>query len=494
VSNDDEVRALFLENTVFDRLVAALHERGMKLVFDVVCNHSSPDVNGTKGQLFDDGKLIADFNDDKNDWYHHYGSVQDWSSAWQVQNCELAGLATFNENNNEFRAYVKASIRQWLDKGIDALRVDTVKHMPLWFWQEFSADMRSHKPDVFLFGEWIYSHPSVAASVEFANQSGLSMLDFGFAMALRACLGTNDPRGFGLLEEIFAADVVYRCSTELVTFVDNHDMPRFGSLNPDEGALRLALVVLLMARGVPCLYYGTEQGLHDDTNGGNDPYNRPMMTSWDTENPLYRTIATLSRVRRENVAVQHGSHRQRFVTPDAYVFTRRYQDARVCVFVNRGDDVTLPRIEVDLPDGEHVCVLTGRTIAVTHGGVDDVSLGAREALVLVVDQAARPFTSLARVQINGFKTSPGQVLAITGDAPELGEWDLGRAVRLEYIHDNLWQGGVRFDVSSGKPVAYKFVVFDDSPGLASAQRENRTVRRRVVPVDGVAKWRDIWEE
>jgi glycosidase len=61
-----------------------------------------------------------------------------------------------------------------LRKGIDALRVDTVKHMPLWFWQEFTSDMVSERPDVFMFGEWIYSHPSDPASVEFANLSGMS--------------------------------------------------------------------------------------------------------------------------------------------------------------------------------------------------------------------------------------------------------------------------------------------------------------------------------
>ena len=422
------------------------------------------------------------------------GSVEDWSNEWQVQNCELAGLATFNENNIDFRNYVKSAIRQWLDKGIDALRVDTVKHMPLWFWQELSADMLSHKPDVFMFGEWIYSHPDVQASVEFANKSGFSMLDFGFAMALRACLGHNDERGFGLLEQIFADDVKYRCSTELVTFIDNHDMSRFGSLNGDPAALRLALVVLLMARGVPCVYYGTEQNLHDDTNGGNDPYNRPMMTSFDPETPLYRDIATLARVRRENIAVQFGGHEQRFVTPDVYVFTRRYGDARCCVIVNRAGETTLPRFETSLADGEHRCVLTGRAIQVRGGGINDLTLGRQEAIVLEVNGRPREASSLARLQLNGFKTNPGQIVAVIGDVPELGEWDLARAVKLEYIHDNLWQGDVAFEESAGRAVAYKLVVIDESPEASGARRESRTARRRIAPPTGIAKWRDVWEK
>jgi cyclomaltodextrin glucanotransferase len=494
VSNDEEVRALFLENTVFDRLVEALHARGMKLVFDIVCNHSSPDVNGIKGRLYDDGKLIADFHDDKNHWYHHYGSVEDWDSDWQVKNCELAGLATFNENNTDFRNYVKSSIRQWLDKGIDAVRIDTVKHMPLWFWQEFSADMLSHKPDLFLFGEWIYSHPEIAPSVEFANKSGVSMLDFGFAMALRQCLGQHHPRGFALLEDIFAQDDKYRCSTELVTFVDNHDMPRFGSLNPDHGALRLAMVVLYLARGIPCVYYGTEQHLHVDENGGNDPYNRPMMASFDEEAPLFRDMAALARVRHENLAVQFGRHRERFVSPDVYVFTRHYQGAHACVIVNRADEVILPRVDTDLPDGTYRCQLTGRELTITNGGLDELRVYSQEAIVLSVEAAPCVARAVARIQFNGFRTAAGQQVFVLGDRPELGEWDLGRAVRLEYIHANLWQGDVCFEASAGQPIAYKFVVIDESTDPVSAVRENRTVRRRVAPLAGVAKWRDVWEE
>src|SRR4028119_1959468 len=121
------------KDTVFDKLVYELHQRNMKLVLDIVCNHSNPDFSGKKGELYDDGVKIADFNNDVNNWYHHYGEITDWTDEWQIQNKELSGLATFNENNSEYREYIKSAIKQWLDRGVDALRVDTVKHMPIWF-------------------------------------------------------------------------------------------------------------------------------------------------------------------------------------------------------------------------------------------------------------------------------------------------------------------------------------------------------------------------
>ncbi len=69
-------------DTTFDRLIDELHKRNMKLVLDIVCNHSNPDFSGVKGELYDDGVKIADFNNDERNWYHHYGEVTNWEDEW----------------------------------------------------------------------------------------------------------------------------------------------------------------------------------------------------------------------------------------------------------------------------------------------------------------------------------------------------------------------------------------------------------------------------
>ena len=494
VKSEDEVRVFTRNDTVFDELVAGLHERGMKLILDVVANHSSPDANGVKGQLFDDGVLIADFHDDKKNWYHHYGPVKDWSSEWQVQNCELAGLATFNENNTEYRAYVKSAMKAWLDKGVDSLRIDTVKHMPIWFWQEFTADMASHKPGVFMFGEWSAASPDVDASVEFANKSGMTILDFGLCYAIRAALGSNAEQGFQIVHDVFEKDPKYRSASELVTFVDNHDMPRFQSLNGDGDVLRMAIALVLTCRGIPCLFYGTEQYLHDDTNGGADPYNRPMMERFDTSSPLFQDVRKLSEMRRRNVAIQFGSQWTRYITPDVFCFSRRYRDARAFVALNRGEAMTIERLETDMADGEYECILTGRKVKVEGNGISGFALGRHEVVVLESIDGAPSAPATIRAQLNHCPTAPGEIVAILGDAPELGAWDPSRAPRLEWINANLWQMDVPFRDTIGQPVAYKYVILNEADGSVVPRREGRTVRRRAVPTEGVAKWRDVWEE
>lgn len=477
------------KDTVFDKLVYELHQRKMKLVLDIVCNHSNPDFSGKKGELYDDGVKIADFNDDEDNWYHHYGEVQNWEDEWQVQNCELSGLATFNENNIAYRSYIKSAIIQWLDRGVDALRVDTVKHMPIWFWQEFTADILAHRPDVFIFGEWIYSDPRNDLSVEFVNESGMTILDFGLCVAIREVLGEVAEAGFQLIQDVLNLDRRYYGATELITFIDNHDMPRFQSLNADRQMLRLAICLIMTSRGIPCLYYGTEQYLHDDTEGGNDPYNRPMMEQWDTDSQIYRDVRLLSGLRRLNPAISMGSQWQKYLTADVYCYVRRYRDSVVFVAMNRGDSVTVEAVDTELPDGEHTEVLSRRKFEVKEAMLYNLELGSGEVMIFSRVGERVKAKTIVRAQLNSVKTQPGERIAVIGDCPELGNWDISKAYPLEYINTNTWFGEIPFDESAGKLIAYKYVLLREGQ---SPLRENLVCRRWVLAAEGTVKWRDKW--
>ena len=77
--------------------------------------------------------------------------------------------------------------------------------------------------------------------------------------------------------------------------MDNHDNPRFLSMNPSQTALKNELAFVIMGDWIPIVYYGTEQGF----NGGNDPNNRESLWPFiSAENPLYKFIATLIKFRK----------------------------------------------------------------------------------------------------------------------------------------------------------------------------------------------------
>jgi len=483
-----EPNSLF-ECTAYNRLIEALHQRGMKLILDIVCNHSSPDVNGEKGKLYDNGVLIADYYNDVNNFYYHNPEITDWEDEYQLFHYEMAGLATFNEKNINYRNYIKTAIKQWLDAGVDALRIDTVKHMPIWFWQEFISDIQSHKPSVFIFGEWGFSNPKDGRSPQFSNESGMSILDFGLSGGIREGLAEGKPGGFYLVQDVFDLDYLYNTATELITFIDNHDMPRFQSLNPDPDILRLAIGLIMTCRGIPCIYYGTEQYLHNNTNGGYDPYNRPMMEKWDTDTQIYKDIQLLSKLRRLNPAISLGSQQQKFITENVYCYLRRYRDSRCFVAINKGETITIDVENTELEDGEYTCILTKRNFVVKNGKISGLNLGSKEMIILSYIGDRVKGQTLVRVQLNGINTQPGEKVVVIGDCPELGNWDIDKAYALEYINKNTWFGEIPFNESAGNPITYKYALcFENQETL----RENILNRRWILTEKGTVKWRDIW--
>jgi len=477
--------------TVFDRLVAEMHDRGMKLILDIVCNHSSPEIDGRKGEVYDDGVKIADFYNDINQWYHHNEAITDWHDEWQQLYCEIYELATFNEENPDFRHYIKSAIKKWLDKGVDALRIDTVKHMPLWFWQEFIGDMQAHKPSVFIFGEiGLPCHPWDGKSANLGNKSGMPILDYCLCGAIRAALAQNARGGFHLIHNVFEGDYHYNKATELVTFIDNHDIPRFQNINRDPELLRLAVLLIMTCRGIPCITYGTEQYLYDDTDGGGLPYNRPMMAKWDCTTQLYRDLRLLSNLRRVNPAVSLGRHVEKYITSDIYCYLRRYRDSRCLVAMNRADHpVTFDLEYTQLQDGEYNCLVTGRQFTVKDGNILGLELAPNQAIVLSYVGKPVQGKTIVQAQLNGMATKFGETVAVIGDCPELGNWDINKACRLEYINLNTWFGEIPFNESAGKTISYKYVLLREN---APPRRENLVNRRGILAGQGTVKCYDTW--
>ena len=476
-------------------LIQTFHDRGIKLILDIVCNHSSPDVNGSKGVVYDDGCLIADFFNDEQGMYHHYGPITDWEDEFQQINHEMMGLATFNETNLQFRNYIKSAIRAWLEVGFDALRVDTVKHMPIWFWQELVSDLRRYYPETFIFGEYGFGSPHDPRTIAYANDSGMSLLDFGLAYAIRGAFSDLSSGGFRQVQALLDMDHVYKRSTELVTFIDNHDMPRFLSVCNSLEKLELAVILLLTLRGIPCLFYGTEQGLVNQTNGGHDPYNRPMMENWDLETSLCRSIQVLSGLRKANRALAYGSHHEKYMSETLYAFTRRYRESRVFSLLNQGDATCLSIHNCDLPDGDHRCLLSGETVRIEAGSIRNLHLPANTARVLSVIGPGVEAPVVVKFQLNNFFTQPGQVVVVTGDVPELGGWDLRQAPVLEFVNADTWFNEIGIDQSAGQAICFRFAVIwagAEDP-YQGACHENVLPRRYCLPTAGRVKLEHDWE-
>lgn len=378
----------------FDAMTSAAHEDGIKIILDFSPNDSNLIYSTPHGNLYDNGKLLATYDHDPKGMFHHNGTLTDLDSAYQLQYSNVYDLADLNLDNPTINRYIKDSIHQFQDHGVDAVRLDAVRHIP-WGWSySFANSVYSHKPS-FIFAEWFMSglkdkfYPDAC---KFANRSGMSLLDYPLAIAIRDVFANN--KSFSMIEATLKAeDNGFTRPGDLVTFVDNHDIPRLLTLNHNKHRLDEATAFVLTARGIPIVYYGDEQYLHNDTDGGKDPYTRPWMSSYDTHTVGFRLVQKLSALRRANDALAYGAMKPLLVRPDVFVFERRFGDDVVVVAINKSESASasIPALETSLPSGRHSDYLDGlmggSDIRVRDGFVSGFTLAAHGVAVW---QTARP--------------------------------------------------------------------------------------------------------
>ncbi len=372
----------------FVELINTAHANNIKVIIDFAPNHTSTAEYGDmqfpeNGNLYRDGTLISGFNDDTQNIFNHE-SWTDFSTWENSVYHSMYGLADLNQMNGTVDAYLKDSIDMWLNLGVDGIRVDAVKHMPMgWQSNWLSAIHENHQ--TFVFGEWFSgSTANDSEMTGFANESGMGLLEFRLANAIRDTLGSNMMSMQDLYHVMIDREDCYKEINDQVTFIDNHDMSRFMTLaNGNARALENAYVIMMTSSGIPTIYYGSEQY----ATGDNDPYNRGNMPGFDTSTTAYQVISKLAALRKNNAALAYGTTQERWMNGDVLVYERNFGSSTVVVAVNRnttqGFDIT--GTMTTLPDGKYEDVLGnllgGGTLTVSGGAVGSYYLGAGQAAV-----------------------------------------------------------------------------------------------------------------
>ncbi len=346
----------------FDSMVAAAHANGIRVIVDFTPNHSNQNDIGEIGALYDAGTLVGKFNADPNLYFHHNPSISNFNDSYQLQYFTLFDLADLNQDNPTIDKYLKDSLRQFMGHGVDAFRIDAVKHAN-WGWEYSLANSAYSAGPSFVFGEWFQGGTGEALyfdSHKFANHSGMSLLDFPLANAMRDVFASNGD--FHEIDNtITRENSDFASPNDLVTFVDNHDIPRLLSVNNNQNRLNEALVLLLACRGIPVVLYGDEQYLHNDTNGGTDPYNRIWMSQFDTQTRAYTLVNRMAALRQTNPALAYGGSQQRWINSDVYILERQFGASVALVAVNKSEtaNYSITGLFTALPAGSYPDYLNG---------------------------------------------------------------------------------------------------------------------------------------
>lgn len=377
----------------FDALTSAAHQNGIKVIVDFAPNHTNNNSAGENGSLYDNGTLVTTYPTDNSGYYHHNPNITDFNDRYQLQYYTLFSLADLNQENSTIDAYLKAAMQQLQQHGTDAFRIDAVKHVT-WGWEYSMVNSVFNNAPSFLYGEWFLgntSDPLYHDAYKFANHSGMSLLDFALNTAIRDVFASNN--NFSEIDSTLGAENAnFTWQNDLVTFVDNHDMPRFLTMNNNQNRLNEALAFLLTCRGIPTVYYGDEQYLHNDTTGGGDPYNRLWMSSFNTNTTAYSVIHTLAGLRQTNSALAYGSSTQRWINNDVYIYERQFFNDVVLIAINKNDtsSYNITGLYTALPAGNYSDYLNGTlggfgiTVSSGSGGnnpVTNFTLGAHTVAV-----------------------------------------------------------------------------------------------------------------
>ncbi len=311
----------------FTDLTRGLKQHGLKTVLDIVTNHSSPGFSAPQrqpgfGQLFGaDGKLLADH---QNLPPEQLKPATNPLHAWYNTKKDLAQLADLDGDNQAVRAYFLGAYRQWIAQGVDAFRIDTVRHQNTSFWAYFNQQIRAEHPDFFMFGEVFDYEPSKIAFYTKPENGGMSVLDFPMKAAIVKTFENSGTDYQELVKPLYLDGSVYHNAYELTTFYDNHDMARMKA--NDNGFIN-AHNWLFTARGIPVIYYGSEVGFMRGRaeHFGNRNYFGSEQISKAPQSPIYQALKKIAAVRKNSIALQRGLQLNVELKGDTAAFYRVYQ-------------------------------------------------------------------------------------------------------------------------------------------------------------------------
>jgi cyclomaltodextrinase / maltogenic alpha-amylase / neopullulanase len=260
----------------YKQLVAEAHKRGLKVIMDLVANHTAWDsVMMAHPQFYKQnaqGKIIP--------------PVPDWT--------DVAGL---NYANPQLREYMITMMKYWLQScDVDGFRCDVASMVPTDFWETARSQLESIKPDIMMLAE--ASKPDLMIKAFDADYS------WPLLSTLNDVLIKGEPasRVHASWEE---SDRQFPRATLHMRMTDDHDEARAIARFGERGALA-ASALMFTLDGVPLLYNGMEVG--DATESGDPALFEKLPIFWSPKErpPLRAVYHSLIELRKENAPFCNG--------------------------------------------------------------------------------------------------------------------------------------------------------------------------------------------
>lgn len=385
-------------NEQFRDLVKATHERGMKMVMDMVFNHcgsshwwlSDPPA---KDWINNNGKFTPT--------NHATVSVMDIHASKTERDAFLNGwfsrqMPDMNQRNPHLATYLIQNGIWWIEYArIDGIRQDTYSYMDFDFLARWCKAVYDEYPDFNIVGETWYNKS--AASAWWQQNSRLNgenthlktAMDFSLTFTMQKSFDSHSDGGYleDLFEEI-AQDFIYPDPYHILIFLDNHDMSRFNREGEtDLKRYKQGLAFLLTTRGIPQLYYGTEILMTGTKEEGDGLIRKDFPGGWASDpvnaftrdgrspmqNEAWDYLQKLLQWRKTNIAVTQGTLIHYAPKNNVYVYGRMKGDHKVVVMLNSSlNDETVQMGRFSDITGGYIKgrdIITGETVNISRSVV-----------------------------------------------------------------------------------------------------------------------------
>ena len=351
------------DNEDLKNFVATCHEKGIKVIFDGVFNHTGRDFFAFKDiqekrQNSPYVNWYCNVNFSGNTEYNDGFSYENWG-GYNL-------LVKLNQRNPDVQNYICDVIRFWVSEfDVDGIRLDAADVLDFDFMKQLRRTAEEVKPDFWLMGEVIHGDYS-----RWVNGSTLhSVTNYALHKALYS--GHNDHNYFEIAHTVKYLQNMG--DLDLYNFVDNHDVERIYTKLSNKAHFAPVHVLLYTLPGVPSIYYGSEFGIEGRKERTSDDSLRPALNLADyadavEKNPCTALIAALGKVRQNTPALNYGSYAELMLTNRQYAFARDLDGVRVIVTVNNDDNAA----SMDLAAGnaaEYVGTLIGEKVSVENGRI-----------------------------------------------------------------------------------------------------------------------------
>ena len=412
----------FGTNDDYRRLCDEAHQKGLKVVMDMIFNHSgfehpwtsdmpSPDWLNTHQWLKESGGT----SDPRGTSFMQtsykltpvkdpYASKVDLSET--VDGWFVPTMPDLNQRNPHLMTYlIQNSIWGIETVGIDGIRMDTYPYADAQGMARWMKRLDLEYPNFNTVGETWVTEPAYTASwqkgsrLSSDNSYLKTVMDFAFFDRLSMAKNEETDawwNGFNRLYNSFCYDFLYEDPTHVMAFIDNHDTDRFLGNGTDSLALKQALALLLTVRRIPQLYYGTEilmngtkevtdGNVRKDFPGGFPGDQRSAFTAQGrtkAENQMFNWLSRLLHWRQGNDVIVKGTMTQFIPWQGVYVIARQYQGRTVMTILNgtrQKAEMPVKRYAEVIGQATRATdVVTGRTVRLDR----DLSLRPRQTLII----------------------------------------------------------------------------------------------------------------